>query len=448
MTWPVTTAVTIAWLIFMNKLYDANLIYEAGTKAMKGSRFKYKTQLYEMTQLLQTAKIQNEIMHGTYKPAPGAKFPINERGHSRYITSNIMRDKAVNHLLCDEVISPSIHKYLAYTNSASQKGKGVSFHRRHFEEDLHHYYMKTGSNDGWVLFIDFSGYYGNIRHTPILATLDYFIRREQDPDVADVAMELIGDIFKTFELDVSRFSDEEIAELYHGKVDPTMNRFVDPGALTGEKMLRKGVDIGNQVSQDVGIIHPYRIDNYISIVMGCQLFGRYTDDTHVISDSKELLQAVLEGVKQIAEEYGIIINEKKTRICKLSGFYRYLQIGYSLTETGRVIRKINPKSVTRERRKLKAYKRKLEAGAMTYEEIENSFKSWLGGNWRRMSRQQISNLSLLFYQLFERRPTWKKGHGRLRWLMGQPWRGSASTGTTTSAARRSPRTSSPTTSAQ
>ena len=50
---------------------------------------------------------------------------INERGHSRYITSNIMRDKTVNHLLCDEVITPSIQKYLAYTNSASQKGKGV-----------------------------------------------------------------------------------------------------------------------------------------------------------------------------------------------------------------------------------------------------------------------------------------------------------------------------------
>lgn len=435
MTWPVTTAVTIAWLIFMNKLYDANLIYEAGTKAMKGSRFKYKTQLYEMTQLLQTAKIQDEIMHGTYKPAPGAKFPINERGHSRYITSNIMRDKAVNHLLCDEVISPSIHKYLAYTNSASQKGKGVSFHRRHFEEDLHHYYMKTGSNDGWVLFIDFSGYYGNIRHTPILATLDYFIRREQDPDVADVAMELIGDIFKTFELDVSRFSDEEIAELYHGKVDPTMNRFVDPGALTGEKMLRKGVDIGNQVSQDVGIIHPYRIDNYISIVMGCQLFGRYTDDTHVISDSRELLQAVLEGVKQIAEEYGIIINEKKTRICKLSGFYRYLQIGYSLTETGRVIRKINPKSITRERRKLKAYKRLLDQGRIDYDTIENAFKSWIGGHFKYMSMQQIAHMSDLYQQLYGRRPTWKTGHSRLRWLMAQSSTGSASTATTTSAPR-------------
>lgn len=421
----------------MNKLFDANLIYEAGQKAMKGSRFKYKTQLYEMTQLLQTAKIQDDLMHGKYKPAAGVKFPINERGHSRYITSNLMRDKAVNHLLCDEVIGPSIHKYLAYTNSASQKGKGVGFHRRHFEEDLRHFYMKTGSNHGWVLFIDFSGYYGNIQHEPILRTLDYFIRREQEPDVAGVAMELIRDIFKSFEMDVSRFSDEEIAEMYHGKVDPMMNRFTDPKLLTGKKMLRKGVDIGNQISQDVGIVHPYRIDNYVSIVMGCRFFGRYTDDTHVISDSKELLQNVLNDVKQIAEAYGIIVNEKKTRICKLSGFYRYLQIGYSLTDTGRVIRKINPKSITRERRKLKAYRRLLDAGRISYRDVENSFKSWMGGNWKRMSRQQISNMSLLYYELFNRRITWKKGHGRLRWLMGQPWRDSASTVTISSAERNS-----------
>ena len=299
-----------------------------------------------------------------------------------------------------------------------------------------------------MLFIDFSGYYGNLQHEPILATLDYFIRREQEPDVAQVAMTLIRDILRTFELDVSRFSDEEIAEMYHSKVDPMMNRFTDPKLLTGEKTLKKGVDIGNQVSQDVGIVHPYRIDNYISIVMGCKLFGRYTDDTHIISDSKEFLLTVLEGVRQIAEEYGIIINEKKTRICKLSSFYRYLQIGYSLTDTGRVIRKIHPKAVTRERRKLKAYKRKLDAGEMSYFDVENSFKSWLGGNWKRMSRQQISNMSLLYYQLFGRRPTWKKGHSRLRWLMGQPWRDSPSTATTTSATRKSPRTSSGTTSAK
>lgn len=404
---------------------------------MAGSKWKQKTQLFEMNHLLQTAKLQEELMAGSYKPGGGRKFVIKERGHMRYITSNTMRDKAVNHLLCDEVITPSIKKYLAYTNSASQKDKGVSFHRRHFEEDLRRYFMQTGNNEGYVLFIDFSGYYANIQHRPCLEILDHFIRREQDPEVADAAMQLIRSIFQTFEIDVSRFSDEEIERLYRTKIDPTMNHNVPGRLLTGEKMLKKGVDIGNQISQDVGIVHPYKIDNYVSIVKGCHLTGRYTDDTHIISESREFLMEVLEGVKKIAAECGIIINEKKTRIVKLKSFYRYLQIGYSLTDTGRVVKKINPKGITRERRKLKKYRKKLDEGTMTYEDIENSFKSWLGSNWKTMSKQQISNMSLLYYQLFERRPTWKKGHGRLNWLMGQPWRTSGSTGTTSSAAQKS-----------
>lgn len=115
---------------------------------------------------------------------------------------------------------------------------------------------------------------------------------------------------------------------------------------------------------------------------------------------------------------GIIINEKKTHICKLSGQYRHLQVLYSLQEDGRIIRKINPKAITRERRKLKAYKRKMDAGVMTYEEIENSYKSWICANYKYMSRQQIRNMTNLFKDLFGKEPTWKKhGHGRLRWLM-------------------------------
>ena len=56
---------------------------------------------------------------------------------------------------------------------------------------------------------------------------------------------------------------------------------------------------------------------------------------------------------------------------------------------------------------------------MPYEDIENAFKGWMGGNYKRMSRKQITNMFVLYYQLFERRPTWKKRHGRLRWLMVQ-----------------------------
>ena len=48
----------------------------------------------------------------------------------------------------------------------------------------------------------------------------------------------------------------------------------------------------------------------------------------------------------------------------------------TLTDTGRVIKRINPKNVTRERRRLKAYKRQMDAGRMTYEDIEQSVNEY------------------------------------------------------------------------
>ena len=82
----------------------------------------------------------------------------------------------------------------------------------------------------------------------------------------------------------------------------------------------------------------------------------------IIARTREELLELLDGLEKEAKEYGLIINRKKTRIVKLSSEFRHLQVCYSLTETGRVIRKISPKNITRERRKLKAYKRLLDSG--------------------------------------------------------------------------------------
>ncbi len=402
-----------------NIFFDANVLYDAGAKAMSGSKFKYATQLYEANHLLYTAMLQKSLSDGTYTPTSGKKFLISERGKTRFITSNTTVDKMVNHVLCDEILTPCLAKYLIYDNGASQKGKGVDFHRRRFTAHLHKYFMGHGTNEGYILLGDLSGYYANILHDTCYKVLEHFLLRSMD-DPAFV-LTLLRKIFTTFRLDVSRFSDDEIRRMYAGKVDPMLNLHADPRTLTGVKFLLKGVDIGNQLSQNIGIIYPYRLDNFAKIVSGIKHYGRYTDDFYAMSSSREELERLLDGLKAIAKEFGILINDKKTRIVKLSGFYRHLQDGYCLTETGRVIRKINPKSITRERRKLKAYKRLLKSGRITYAEIENIFKSWLGANFKRMSHRQIYQMSELFHALFGRNPKWKKKRGKtrskLRWLM-------------------------------
>lgn len=301
------------------------------------------------------------------------------------------------------------------------KGKGVAFHRRRFENDLRNYYHEEGTNEGYVVFIDLSGYYANIQHEPCKAVLHELLEKSGLSDELRLITEdLMDEIFKTFEMDVSRFSDEDIEAMMNGKVDPFMNMGVPKELLTGEKMLAKGADIGNQLAQNIGITFPYRIDNYCKIVCGMKHYGRYSDDMHIIHRSKEVLLKVLEGVKTIAAEYGLILNEKKTHICKLSGEYRYLQMKYTLLQNGVVVRRIHPKAITRERRKLKAYKRLLDKGVVSMEEIDGYFRSWLSGNYKYMSRDQIYDMNSLYVKLFGRSVTWKKGHGRLRWLMAHP----------------------------
>ena len=399
----------------------SSVLILAGAAAKLASIDSEKLVSSKLNQLLITAKLQKALQNGTYHPKGSMKFRYRERGKERLISSIVTPDKAVNHVICDEVLTPYLQKFLQYDNSASQNGKGVAFHRRRFENDLRNYYREEGTNEGYVLFIDFSGYYANIQHEPCKAVLQELLEKSGLSDELRLITEdLMDEIFKTFEMDVSRFSDEDIEAMMNGKVDPFMNMGVPKELLTGEKMMAKGADIGNQLAQNIGITFPYRIDNYCKIVRGMKHQGRYSYDMHIIHRSKEVLLGVLEGIKKIAAEHGLILNGKKTHICKLSSDYRYLQVKYTLLQNGIVVRRIHPKAITRERRKLKAYKRLLDKGIVTMEEIDGYFRSWLSGNYKYMSRDQIYKMNSLYVKLFGRSVTWKRRHGRLRWLMAHP----------------------------
>ena len=407
-------------LFCMDIFCDANVIYEAGDKARKSSKWKYSTQLFRSEQLIETAHIKRAMEDGTYQPDRGNRFLINERGKARFITSSTMVDKTVYHILSDDVLKKATKPFIIWENTASQKGKGVSMFRKQLVNALHHYYNVYHTNKGWFLQTDDSGYYHNMHHKVVKQQLSEFIDRYRFPEgTGETAKMIIRKMLKNFALDVSRFSDEEIQKMYHSKINPMMNVGVPKEYLTGEKFLEKGVDIGTQPSQDIGITHPYRIDSYAKSVSGADDYGRYTDDGWAISPSKEILELLLSAIREMSSEIGLILNEHKTRIIPLDKPFRILQIQYTLMDNGRVVQKISPKNVTRERRRLKAYKRLLDKGRMNLTEIEDNFKSWLGQNYKFMSRKQINNLFQLYHQLFGKEITWKKKHSRLRWLMEQ-----------------------------
>lgn len=220
---------------------------------------------------------------------------------------------------------------------------------------------------------------------------------------------LLDEILQSFRIDVSYMSDPEYVRCMDEKFNSVeYYQNIPPSQRTGKQYMEKSVDIGDQTSQNIGTYLPTKIDNLAKIVHGVKRYGRYMDDIYIIGRTREEVRAVMEGIIREAEEMGLYINNKKTHIAKLSKPFKYLQIRYYLTDSGRVVRRINPKSVTRERRKLKAYKRLMNRGEMPYERIEQSYKSWMGANVRMMSKKQIKGMKALYEQLFERSPRWKK----------------------------------------
>ena len=373
---------------YQREIYDGNALYDAFLKSEKGSDWKASVQRFEMTYLLRLSKIQKELKEETYEFKKGNSFILRERGKVRRITGEVIEDRIAKHALCDEVLTPATKKYLIYDNSASQVGKGIDFARRRLERHLHEFYRRNQSNDGYILLMDCSKYYDNLRHDEVMKRFSKYVN---DP----FALRLLKKSIDNERVDVSYMSDEEYATCMDTVFNSLDHEKIDPALLTGEKLMPKHLNIGNQVAQNAGFTYRIPIDNYVKIVRGVELYGNYNDDSYAIHESKEFLLQLAEDIWKEAKKIGITINMRKTRICKLSSRWRYLQIQYSLIDTGKVIHKINPKRITTMRRRMKKL-----AGKLPESDFKNWYTSWIKGYIRYMSRKQRDNMDELYQKLY------------------------------------------------
>lgn len=369
---------------YQRDISDGNALYDAYIKSKKGCDWKPQIQKFEMSYLLSLSKIQQDLNNGSYTFSHGTNFVLHERGKTRYVTGDDIQDRVVKHAICDEVLIPSIKRYLIHDNGASLEGKGISFTRKRLEVHLHRYFNRYRSTEGYILLMDFSKYYDNIQHDILIHLLEQYVQDHK-------SRQLIRQAIDMSKVDVSYLSDEEFAQCMDSVFNSIEYAKIDPQLLTGERFMRKHLNIGDQISQGAGIAYRIPVDNYIKIVKQVEFYGAYMDDSYAIHQSRSFLEGLLTDVTKIAKEHGIIINQNKTRICKLSDMWRFLQVQYSLTNTGRVVHKINPKRITTMRRKMKKL-----AGRLSQDEFTNLYRSWFSGCERLMSRRQKQNMQELF----------------------------------------------------
>ena len=227
-------------------LSDANNLYRAYKASVKGSKWKETTQKFMMNFLRYIFSIQDDLLNRTLQNGPTEEFSLSERGRVRPITSIRIRDRIVRHVLCDDVLLPEVKKRIIYDNGASIKGRGISHQRDRFEVHLRKYYKLHG-NEGYILFGDFSKFYDNIIHEIAKREL---LKLFDDDEFIEWLLSLIFDGFK---IDVSYMTDEEYANCLTDTFNKLEYRNIPKEKLTGEKWMEKSVNIGDQLSQVIGI---------------------------------------------------------------------------------------------------------------------------------------------------------------------------------------------------
>ena len=159
--------------------------------------------------------------------------------------------------------------------------------------------------------------------------------------------------------------------------------------------------LGSQVSQISAIFYPNTLDHYIKEILRIKYYGRYMDDLYLIHADKQYLDTCLMRIKVICASLGIIVNEKKTRIVKLSEGVPFLKGKYKLLPSGKVLRLPYGDGAKRMRRKLKKFKKLLDAGKMDYQDLYTAYQSWRGNYQKRFnSRYRIIRMDALYNDLF------------------------------------------------
>lgn len=322
----------------INSIANFESLYNSVKQSTRLVSWKQSVQRFNINILFKIYNLKSELLNGKDIRKGFTHFFITERGKRREIQSLKFSERVVQKLVCSEILNPCFGKSFIKENSASQIGKGTLFASRLLEKHLREFLRKHKS--GYILTIDFTKYFENIKHQPLI---DFYNKNLTDEKLKNLIINFI------------------IA-------------------------YEKGLGLGSETSQFNAILYVNKIDHFIK--HNYKYYGRYMDDSYIISENKEELKKFCEKLFKMYAEIGIIINKKKTKIVPLTQHFKFLKTRYKIVGN-KIVKKPSRESITRARQRFKRMIRLYKDGKMTVEEIKRAYDSWRGSMLRRNARKSV-----------------------------------------------------------
>jgi hypothetical protein len=318
-------------------------------------RWKQSTQNFERHLFSGTASRRRAVLSGQWKPGRYVHFTLRERGKIRPIDAPHINDRQIHKTYCNNVLIPLYGPSMIYENGASQKGKGLHFHYRLMEEQLREKFKKNGRK-GAVFLMDFHHFFPSAPH-------DLIYQRHRDLILND---------------QLRAIADAVVASV--------------PGGV--------GMPLGVEPSQQEMVALPSFLDNWMKCQRSIGDMAHYMDDYEAVLDSVEEAEEVMEETIRRAEAKGLQVNRNKCHVIPMDKPFRFCKCKFYVTETGRVITHGSRDGMKTARRKIRYYKRQVDAGEMTVQQAEEQLQGHIAYYENFDDHGRVLHLRRIIYATF------------------------------------------------
>lgn len=335
-------------------------IHEAARDAAKGVRWKASVQRYMVHSLRNSLYARRDLLAGNDIRKGFVRFHVIERGKDRAIAAPRFSERVIQKAVTRAVVAPAVWPTLTPGCAANMRGRGTDYALMRLKGQLAEHYRRHGA-EGYVLLMDFSDYFGTIDHR---TALDLVRRTLTDPAAVE---------FMRLQIEAN------------GRI---------------------GLGLGSEPNQALAVAIPTPLDHLGERWRGIEASGRYMDDSYFIALDKETLWRFLDAARALCASLGITVNERKTKVVKLTRGFTFLKKRFRFTESGRIVVTPIPKSLARERRKLRIHSRMVADGSMTIEQAYVSYMSFRGslerkrGDGRPRFRMDVHSVVRDFDRMF------------------------------------------------
>ncbi len=361
------------------KVFTYQNLLKSLNKRIKGTKWKGSVQMFLSHAICKIKELYDGVRNGTYLSKIKIRsMTVYERGKRRDIQMVAIGSRVLQGCICDSSLLPLLSPTFIYDNPASTKGKGVQFARKRANKFLTEMARKY-NDDFYALVFDIKSFFDNIPHAQCLRVMnpEWF-----DENIIKVTMDII-----------KKYKDAKFKYL---KIDNFDEEITKVNNMEGV-----GITLGSQVSQVMALAVPNVVDHLIKDKLHIKHYIRYMDDGVILAKTKEGLHGIVAEVEKALGEIGLSFNKKKTRIVKMSKGFSFLKVRYSVTPTGAIVKRLAKSSIVRMRRKLHKFKRKVDKGEISRDDVCRSFKSWFGYARIAMCTKARRGMLNLYNKLFK-----------------------------------------------